>query len=285
MYGVGNFEEQVVLIDTEARSQAMLAPRRGGMVTSWKLGDVDALYLDVASFVDPTKNVRGGIPVLFPSPGKLAGDTWRGGKLEQHGFARKRPWRVVDKSSGDDGAAATLVLGSDDETRADYPFAFEARYRYTLRANELSVVMRFENLGTETMPFGAGFHPYFAVPAAQKGATRIATQATRAFDNVSKREVPYRLDLTAGEVDLHLLDHGSTESSLSWPGGRIDLQGSAELTHWVIWTLPGKDFVCLEPWSCPGDALNTGDRLIHLAPGDARELSLRMRLTPTPSPG
>jgi galactose mutarotase-like enzyme len=77
-------------------------------------------------------------------------------------------------------------------------------------------------------------------------------------------------------VDLHLLDHGSTEGSLVVGDTAIALRGSAELTHWVVWTLRGRDFVCLEPWTCPGDALNTGDRLIVLAPGEAREMRLEI---------
>ena len=77
-------------------------------------------------------------------------------------------------------------------------------------------------------------------------------------------------------VGVYLLDHGSTESTLSHPGGSIHLQGSKEYTHWVVWTHAGRDFVCLEPWTCPGDALNSNDRLIRLAPSETRELWLSM---------
>jgi galactose mutarotase-like enzyme len=78
------------------------------------------------------------------------------------------------------------------------------------------------------------------------------------------------------EVDLHLLDHGSTECSLISPTGTVTLRGSAEYTHWVVWTLAGRDFVCLEPWTCPGNAINTGDRLLTLAPGATRTLWLEI---------
>jgi galactose mutarotase-like enzyme len=71
---------------------------------------------------------------------------------------------------------------------------------------------------------------------------------------------------------MHLLDHGSTESALHLPGGaRIDVRASSEFTRWVVWTLPGKPFVCLEPWTCPGNALNTGEGLVRLSPGATRE--------------
>jgi galactose mutarotase-like enzyme len=125
------------------------------------------------------------------------------------------------------------------------------------------------------MPFGAGFHPYFQVPQDAKAGATIATKATRAWDNAAKHEVLFTgFDLTREEVDLHLLDHGSSESTLTAGDLAVRLRGSPELGHWVVWTLRGKSFVCLEPWTCPGDALNTGERLLFLAPGEARSLRL-----------
>jgi galactose mutarotase-like enzyme len=40
----------------------------------------------------------------------------------------------------------------------------------------------------------------------------------------------------------------------------------------VIWTLPGKDFVCLEPWTAPANALNSGESLLIVPPGAHRDL-------------
>jgi galactose mutarotase-like enzyme len=253
------------------------------MLTSFQVRGREALFMDETSLLDLEKNVRGGNPVLFPSPGKLREDRWarggQGGSLKQHGFARNLPWAVVHEGT-EEGASATLCLAADEKTLADYPFDFAAAYTYTLRGDELEIRMFFQNRGDVAMPFGAGFHPYFAVPQGQKRQVEFETKATRAFDNTRKEEIPYRLDLSEGETDLHLLDHGSTSATMRWPGGTITLTGSEEFTHWVLWTLPGRDFVCLEPWTCPGDALNTGDRLLWIPPWGERELTLTMRFEP-----
>jgi galactose mutarotase-like enzyme len=102
---------------------------------------------------------------------------------------------------------------------------------------------------------------------------RIDSQATRAFDNVSKQVIPlHGFDLTHREVDLHLLDHGSDLCALHYPdGARLDVRASPDFARWVIWTLGGKDFVCVEPWTAPGNALNTGEALTVLAAGAAYE--------------
>jgi galactose mutarotase-like enzyme len=249
---------------------ATIAPSRGGMATRLRVGTREVLYLDEATLLDETKNVSGGSPVLFPSPGKLAGDTWerggRSGALKQHGFARNLAWTVESRSE----AEATLALTSTPATREAYPWDFRVTLRYAVRAGALRIEETVINTGSAPMPFGFGFHPYFAFTQAEKARLAVATRATRGFDNVTKKDVGLTgpIDLTAPEVDMHLYDHGSTESAL----GDVVVRASSEYTHWVVWTLRGKDFVCLEPWTCPGNALNTGERLIELAPGESRRL-------------
>jgi galactose mutarotase-like enzyme len=267
--------ETITLADSG--SQVLLAPSRGGMATRMTVGGRAVLYLDEATLLDPTKNVRGGNPVLFPSPGPLAGDRFtrdgRSGSMKQHGVARQRPWTVASSSARE----ATLVLSSDDGTRAEFPWDFALTLRYTLEGSRLGIVQRVENKSDAPMPFALGFHPYFVVADADKGKTSVPTRATRAWDNAAKKDIAVAgpIDLTAKEVDLHLVDHGASEATLALAdGARVVLTGSEAYKRWVIWTLAGKDFVCLEPWTAPANALNTGDGLLVVAPGAATELSL-----------
>ena len=82
----------------------------------------------------------------------------------------------------------------------------------------------------------------------------------------------HAFDLTAQEVDLHLLDHGSSHSALHLADGTsIHVDASPDFGLWVVWTLAGKDYVCLEPWTAPGNALNSGERLLWLEPGAAHD--------------
>lgn len=272
--------ETVTLVDEASRARVAVAPARGGMVTRFDVDDRPLLFLDVATLVDETKNVRGGNPVLFPSPGPLAGDrfAWRGrsGSMKQHGFARQRAWSVVTTSPRE----VTLELASDDATRAHFPWDFVARLRYALAGTTLTVDTRIENRSAVPMPFALGFHPYFHVADADKARTRIPTNATRAYDNVTKTMIDLRgeIDLTQKEVDLHLVDHTAHGATLDRDGDRIVVSADAELGRWVIWTLAGKDFVCLEPWTAAADALNTGEDLLTLEPGASKTLAMTIAL-------
>jgi galactose mutarotase-like enzyme len=271
-------QTDTVVLESGA-TRAVLAPWRGGMLTSLVAFGREIFYLDEATLRDPTKNVRGGNPVLFPSPGPLAGDRFtRGGRegvMKQHGLARQRPWTVAERTP----SAVTLGLASDASTAPEMPWAFALSLRYELEEGRVRMTQRVENRDAVAMPYALGFHPYFLVPDAEKGRVTIPTRATRGWDNVAKREVavagPVRID--TAEIDLHLKDHGEARASLELgDGSRIVVSGSPAFARWVIWAVPGKDFVCLEPWTAPANALNTGEGLRTIAPGGADELVLEV---------
>jgi galactose mutarotase-like enzyme len=186
--------------------------------------------------------------------------------LRQHGFARNLPWRVL----GADAAEVTLGLEASDETRAAYPYEFALVFRYVVGETSLRIEQRFENRGRVGMPIQPGLHPYFAVP--DKAAARVETAATVAWDNVARARVPFRgVDLASGEVDLHLLDHGRPGTRLVRPGAPdVVLRWSDDQRVLVLWTLPGRPFVCVEPWSAPANALVDGGAVV-VSPGEAHE--------------
>ena len=258
------------IADAAAGSSVTIAPERGALITSFKVRGRELLYLDQATFLDPSKNVRGGIPILFPSPGKLTDDRWhcdgQSGSMKQHGFARTRAWEVGDVTP----QAVTLTLQPDAATLAEYPWPFVATLQIAIAGPRLRLTMQVDNLGTSTMPFALGYHPYFLV--SDKRNARIDTDATRQFDNVSKAASAFAgFDLTRDELDLHLLDQSAPSMSLHLgEESAIEVNASPEFAHWVIWTVAGKDYVCVEPWTSPGNALNSGERLQRLAPGESQ---------------
>jgi galactose mutarotase-like enzyme len=275
--------EALRLEDEATGSLVTLAPARGGMVARFSVGGVPVLYLDESTLADPSKSVRGGIPILFPIAGKLPGDRYdiagRPYSMKQHGFARNLPWTLLDQGT-EDGASVTLGLEASDATRAQYPFDFALRFTYRLRGDVLAIEQTFENRGTTPMPIHPGLHPYFFVSDATKSAVRIDTDATRAFDNRVGREIPVTqpIELAGREVDLFLLDHRARETVLHRPGlpgvriGFGDDQGVL-----VVWTLPGRDFVCVEPWRTKPGAL-AGAVAPKIPPGGHGSTTLTLSL-------
>lgn len=60
--------EPSALTISGGRVLAEIVPMRGGMVIRLRIGDGEILYLDPATLDTP--KVCGGIPVLFPNPGR-----------------------------------------------------------------------------------------------------------------------------------------------------------------------------------------------------------------------
>ena len=256
----------------DAGQAVELVPARGGLVTRWTVGGEEVLYLDEATLLDPSKNVRGGIPQLFPSPGKPGA----GSPLPQHGFARQRPWTPAPAA----GAALACELASDAATLAVFPHPFRLRFRAALEGGSLQLTWTVTNPGPAPLPLHLGIHPYFRVPAAQKARSRLEHSAARAFDNLLGREVPVApVDLAGPEVDLHLTAQALPTAVLHRGAGRaLRLSWTPEFKVLVLWTQPGKDFVCVEPWTARGGALGSGEGLLHVAPGAAAALGIALRL-------
>ena len=267
----GSAGNWIELRDTDAGSVAVIAPARGALVRSFSVGGRELLYLDENTFADPAKNVRGGVPVLFPAPGRLRDDVWqrhgRRGEMKQHGFARSEPWSEVERNIAD-AANVVLALQSHSGLHAQFPWQFAARLGISLRGAILRIRFELTNLDDAPLPYALGFHPYFAV-SDKVGAT-IPTKASAAYNNRKKALEPFTgFHLTADELDLHLQDHGSDHCDMLLSNGSgIRVRASAAFTRWVVWTLGEQPFVCVEPWTAGADALNTGELLLHLPPNE-----------------
>ncbi len=265
-----------LLIDEEADSRLEVVPERGGIITRWRYQGNDILYLDAERFANPQLSVRGGIPILFPICGNLPDNTYiyqgQTFTLTQHGFARDLPWEVTRQETAN-CASLTLVLASSEQTRQVYPFDFQLTFTYQLQGNRLRIQQRYTNQSTQKMPFSTGLHPYFQVK--DKTQLTFDIPASAYQDQQTKEVFPFNgaLDLEREEIDVAF--SSITRHSAGFTDNHRRLQLSLNYSDCystlVFWTIKGKNYVCLEPWSAPRNALNTGDNLINLEPAASLE--------------
>ena len=259
--------------------QLRVVPERGGLVTGWVSGGQERLYFDAERFTDPAKSVRGGIPVLFPICGNLPGnrlDLPQGSyTLAQHGFARDLPWQLQPLS---DGSGIRLVLESNPQTLAAFPFAFRLSLDYRLELSALEILATVEHTaGSEdAMPFSLGLHPYFAVSSLPAAGLDGLPETCLDHHQMAPASTSDQLAKLSEGVDLlahptgdavRLADAGS--------GQTITLELTAPLDLAVVWTEPPRAMVCLEPWTAPRGSLATGDRRLELEPGQTMQLRCR----------
>ncbi|HAX77446.1 MAG TPA: aldose epimerase, partial [Cyanobacteria bacterium UBA11372] len=270
-----------ILSDSSSESRLEVVPQRGGIITRWQVQGEDILYLDAERFADPNLSVRGGIPIIFPICGNLPDNTYtyQGQQytLKQHGFARDMPWEVADQVA-QDLVSLTLVLNSNDQTRAVYPFDFQLAFTYELLGNGLNIRQRYTNHSPEPMPFSTGLHPYFQtsdktklefnIPASEYQDQR--TKITHYFNG--------SFDFDADEIDAAFQKLTSKSTSVTDTTRRMQLtlEYDDAYSAVVFWTIKGKPYYCLEPWTASRNALNTGENLIHLDPGTSLETLVRL---------
>lgn len=270
-----------ILSDQAANSQLEVVPERGGIITKWRIQGQEILYLDAERFANPELSVRGGIPILFPICGNLPDNTYTyNGQqytLKQHGFARDLPWEVTDQVT-QQAASLTLVFNSNEQTRAVYPFDFQLAFTYQLLGNSLEIRQKFTNHAPEPMPFSTGLHPYFEI--SDKTGLQFDIPATQFQDQKTKTTHFFSggFDFNSDEIDAAFRDLGDRSATATDTSRKLQLQLDWDDTYstLVFWTLQGKDFYCLEPWSAPRNALNTGEQLIHLPPFASCNTLVRM---------
>lgn len=272
-----------VLTDELAQAHLEVVPERGGIITRWQVQGQDILYLDQERFTDPALTVRGGIPILFPICGNLPDNQylWQGQpySLKQHGFARDLPWTVVNQSTQDE-ASLTLELVSTEHTRQLYPFDFQLLFTYRLQGDRLVLQQRYINRSAQPMPFSAGFHPYFAVQDKRQLSLQIPSSEFQDQRTKTVHSFSGQFDFEQDEIDVAFRDLSSPVATVADSGRsqRLILSFSPEFSMLVFWTLKEKDFYCLEPWSAGRNAMNTGDRLIHLAPAQSLGLEFSLQV-------
>jgi len=271
----------------DRNSKIEVVPERGGIVTSWIVGDQEVFYMDSERFTHPELSVRGGIPILFPICGNLPNNTYTHNDqvytLKQHGFAREMPWEVdVEDQSG-----LSLVLTSTPETLAVYPFEFKVKFTYILTGNTLTIKQSYSNLSNQSMPFSAGTHAYFAAP--DKSELKFELPSSEFIDQKTFVTHPFLggFDFELAEIDVMFFNPTLPSNQTANRAISIDASRNLTLTldfdqyhkALVFWSVKGKDFFCLEPWTAARNSLNTGENLITIEPGATVDMEISMTIS------
>jgi aldose 1-epimerase len=225
---------------------------------------------------------RGGIPLLLPFPGRIAGKVfkWEGKEypLEEglsgnaiHGFVLSRPWRVVERE-------ANRIVGrfhawrDDPSLKARWPADFRLTATYKLANNSLQAEYRVENPCDVPLPCGFGTHPYFRIPLGGKADDCIVKlpvaaqwelkemlptgrkidvadaeqlQAGRRFADIKFDDVFAGLKFAGGWCTASIHDPAS--------GRTVTQRFDSAFRECVVYTPPHREAICIEPYTCvPG---------------------------------
>ncbi len=237
---------------------------------------------------DP-KYWTGRAPIMFPVCGGLREDAYYldGERYEmpKHGFARTVEW-TVERAEKD---CAVFLL---TEQRPGFPFRYEFRAAYRLDGASIVITYSVMNLDDRPFWYSVGSHEAWATPGGLEAYTvEFAQPETLAVSelvgNLIKRE-PVIMAECAAELPLKtayfavdalvfpsLKSRSVTlKSSVSARRIRVDYDGMDVL---MLWTKPGADYICIEPWCNAPDYVDADMQIAHkpgmirLQPGECAE--------------
>jgi len=247
-------------------------PSRGGIITNWVLNDNQILYFDQKRFLDKSKSIRGGIPILFPICGNLENNSLFGDKfldLMQHGFARDQEWNYGFNKSKNN---LFLTLSDNEITRKYYPYFFELKIEIALRLEALIFNIEIFNKSNSIMPVNFGLHPYFNISDFYNVEFVEYSKCCLNQKNNNLAKTENLLKNSFKGIDLLMYSSGMTSFIDYGLKRKITLNNPSPFDISVIWSDPPRKMLCMEPWTSPRNSLENGLRKIEIMPSSSQKL-------------
>ena len=274
-----NKEQGIYVFQLNQNNYIKFCPERGGVITNWVSDGKEILYFDENRFMDKTKSIRGGIPILFPICGNLNTSLSVFGKdylpLMQHGFARDLKWQYCFNENEKN---LSLLLNESKTTKKYYPFDFELKINVTLKINLLEFQITIQNKTDIAMPVNFGLHPYFNV-SDFKNLDFI--DYTFNCQNQERNTLSNTLDelknINLG-VDLLMYTSGKSAFQDRVFNRQVTLNHPYPFDLGVIWSDPPRRMICLEPWTSPRNSFVDGLRNIMIPSNDSQKFNASIQI-------
>ncbi len=232
---------KIETIKTPEGGEVSFCPERGGIITSIRLKGKEILYLDKETFKNTEVNVKGGVPILFPNAGPIPeGIKTKDLKnLKQHGFARKSKFNFQENQNG-----FNETLFSNPRTKEIYPYDFKLSIDGNFeKDNSFTITQSVENIEKDKgMPISSGLHPYFKVLSGEKKNISFNFPTGELVEEQIKKWA------NSEKISAISIKNPNIPMEVDIPGlGTLVFDISKEYKRIWVWSIKGKDFICIEP--------------------------------------
>lgn len=214
----------------------------------------------------------GHSPILFPICGGLKDDKFifegKEYNLPKHGFAKRLDWEVESAEK----EKAVFLLSWSEETLKVYPFRFELRAIFTIEKTTLKVEYKIKNLSDTDMYYSIGAHEAYACPGGIENYT-IEFEKEEDLKSLSLegplleggkflvKEKTKELALSKDLFTVDSLIFDDLKSRKVWLKNneskeKIEIEFK-DFGCMLLWTIPGAEYICIEPWCGIPDYVNS----------------------------
>jgi glucose-6-phosphate 1-epimerase len=275
--------ERLTLPASEGEAHVFL---HGGHLSHFQpKGERPVLWLSRASRFEPTRAIRGGVPVCFPWFGPKAGAP----EAPMHGVARILPWALVGVKREQSGSLeASLELTPEAAARGGFSLDLGATLTINV-GRGLRLTLAVHNRGAAPARFEEALHSYFAV----SDVTRVRVHGLERTSFLDKTEAGARKLEAEGpiaisaETDRVYLDTTATVT-IEDPGWDrrvvISKTGSATTVLWNPWVAKARampDFGDDEwPHMLCVETANVGEEAPTLTPAATHVMTATLEVEP-----
>jgi len=276
---LSNKDQGIFVFQLDQNNYIKFCPDRGGVITNWVSDGKEILYFDEKRFMDNTKSLRGGIPILFPICGNLNTSSSVFGKdylqLKQHGFARDSQWEY---SLDENESSLCLFLSESKKTKKYYPFDFELRIEVFLKVNCLEFEITIYNKTDIAMPINFGLHPYFNISDFNNlEFVGIPLNCQNQGKNIISNTLDELKNINLG-VDILMYTSGRSAFRDKIFKRQVTLNHPYPFDLGVIWSDPPRRMICLEPWTSPRNSFVDGFRNIVIPSNDSKSFNASINI-------
>ncbi len=265
---------------TAGRTRVLIAPEAGGRIVQIEILDGDA-WLPLLVAPDDLQTLLDepllwGCYPMTPWPGRIDGARfeWQGtfyelpsndGVHSIHGRGVYVPWKAV--YVGEVSCRLEVTLTSSVE----WPFPSRLSHEIRVLENGAQLALTVQNEGTESIPAGVGWHPWFRRDVRAGTVPRVRVAAAGHYDSKADLIPTGAVNAPSGDADLgecpgiegRQLDDfyvGVRQPmEIRWGDILLTMTSSENCRHAVVYTQSDRGF-CVEPQTCAPDAFNMAAR-------------------------
>lgn len=277
------------LADDAHKTEVLIAPTLGNRAYAMNVNGANILHMPARNISE--LNELSGIPFLAPWANRIPGGGFKvhgkwyafneslgvlrihGDHIAIHGMLfASNLWQVAEVNADSSSAWVTsrFEFWRYPSLMANWPFAHEYEMTYRLANGALTTSVSVKNRSADPMPVSIGFHPYFTLPGIPRSQctariparshieTDVHLCATGEFrPNTLPDPIPLATTaLDDGFTDLVRNPQNEAVFRLEGGGRAIEVAFGPKWQVGVVYSPPGKEFICFEPMAAVTNGIN-----------------------------
>ena len=199
------------------------------------------------------------------------------GKNALHGLVHNKQFQLIEKIENINFSSVTICFEEILE-REGFPFNYKINITYILSKNEIKIVVKIENTGTNSFPFTLGWHPYFVSKDLYHSSLSFKSNKKIEFDKnlITKGIIKASAEELKIKIQNKQLDDcfilNSNTIKFTTPTYQIQIATDQIENYLQIYTPKNSSIIAIEPMTGISNSFNNKIGLQTLEPHNKYEL-------------